>query len=381
MIKVQFLLKYRAAYSPTDPSYPSYSDGYISSGLLNSARMVAAALEEFGINNEDVETELVQLNSYNLIDAELVRFNPDIVILEAFWVPPSKVAELVGLSRHSARRFIIRNHSNIPFLALEGTPISWIPQYCALARTSVATNSTDSLRDLRELVTQQMGITPAQAETKVIYFPNYYLIETTNDWVAPPLGKPHLDVGCFGAVRPLKNHVAQASAAISAARQLGKPLKFHINVTRTEFGGNASLQSLRSIFSGGGPDELIEHGWLEHDDFLLLIKQMDISMQVSFSETFNIVTADAVSGGVPVVVGPDISWVDKAFIADPTSGYDMAQKLLAAEQAGRRGLQNINLTGLQFQSRVNYERVEDTLDFVLQGGTDSSLPSLYVPPA
>jgi hypothetical protein len=45
---------------------------------------------------------------------------------------------------------------------------------------------------------------------------------------------------------------------------------------------------------------------------------MDVGMQVSFTETFNIVAADMVAAGVPVVVSPEISWVYTYSQADPT---------------------------------------------------------------
>jgi len=37
---------------------------------------------------------------------------------------------------------------------------------------------------------------------------------------------------------------------------------------------------------------------------------MDLGMQLSFSESFNIVTADFISQYVPIIVSPTISWMD-----------------------------------------------------------------------
>jgi len=45
---------------------------------------------------------------------------------------------------------------------------------------------------------------------------------------------------------------------------------------------------------------------MEHNDFIRVVKSMDIGMQVSLSESFNIVAADFVSNGVPLVGSPDI---------------------------------------------------------------------------
>jgi hypothetical protein len=48
---------------------------------------------------------------------------------------------------------------------------------------------------------------------------------------------------------------------------------------------------------------------MDHEPFLDLIAQMDICLQVSLSESFNIVSADAVSMGVPLVGSDAISWL------------------------------------------------------------------------
>jgi len=45
---------------------------------------------------------------------------------------------------------------------------------------------------------------------------------------------------------------------------------------------------------------------MDHSDFISIVKSMDIGMQVSLSESFNIVAADFVSNGIPLVGSPDI---------------------------------------------------------------------------
>ncbi len=50
-------------------------------------------------------------------------------------------------------------------------------------------------------------------------------------------------------------------------------------------------------------------------------------MQVSYSETFNIVTADFVNNNIPVVVSPEIFWVADLYKADPNSVDSIQTKL------------------------------------------------------
>ena len=50
-------------------------------------------------------------------------------------------------------------------------------------------------------------------------------------------------------------------------------------------------------------------------------------MQVSYTETFNIVTADAIVNGVPIITSSDIVWSDPHFQADPNSTVSMVEAL------------------------------------------------------
>ena len=118
----------------------------------------------------------------------------------------------------------------------------------------------------------------------------------------------YIDIGCFGAVRPMKNQLLQAMAAIAFANKHNLTMRFHINGTRIEQKGGSVLKNIRALFSDS-PYTLVEHQWMPHEEFIKLIKYMDIGMQLSLSESFNIVTADFVSQKVPMIVSPDISWM------------------------------------------------------------------------
>lgn len=128
----------------------------------------------------------------------------------------------------------------------------------------------------------------------------------------------------------MKNQVIQAVAAIEFAEKINKPLRFHVNGTRVEGNGEPVLKNLRLLFTHFPKHKLIEHPWRPHNEFLELIGKMDISMQVSFSETFNIITADAVSMGIPIVVSPEIKWVDYMSHANPNDTDSIVNKLNAA---------------------------------------------------
>jgi len=169
--------------------------------------------------------------------------------------------------------------------------------------------------------------TNQQTWSRVLYQPNFY----PQDYVTKQFNKDkdYVDVGCFGAIRPLKNHLLQAFAALEFAGRIGKKLRFHVNAGRIEMNGSPVLNNLKGLFEqlAGTGHEMINHQWCPREDFLKICAQMDIGLQVSFSETFNIVGADLVSQGVPLVGSVEIPWSSNYFNADPTNSHDIANKL------------------------------------------------------
>lgn len=152
-----------------------------------------------------------------------------------------------------------------------------------------------------------------------------------------------INISCFGAVRPLKNHLNQAAAAIKFADQQGLNLNFHINSSRVEQKGDNILKNLRSTFFYLRNHNLVEHEWLPHSQFLNLIQtQIDIGMQVSFTETYNIVVADHVVQGVPVVASAEVPFVSRLFCAQPNNVPSMVRALWIAHWGSWVGLQRIN---------------------------------------
>jgi hypothetical protein len=133
----------------------------------------------------------------------------------------------------------------------------------------------------------------------------------------------------------LKNHLVQAVAAIRFAEEKRLPLRFHINAGRVEQNGGQVLNSLRSLFKElPSYYQLVEHPWLSYERFLGLVRTMDIGMQVSLTETFNIVAADLTRCNVPIVVSESVFWAWPEIFADPLSSTDITQKMHLALKSG-----------------------------------------------
>ena len=302
--KVLFILKER---------HTSHSNFMtISSGLFNSANFVVDMLNKNGI-----ESHLVEVKDNNAIDREVTKYKPTHVVIEALWVIPSKFEVLTKL--HPNVEWIIRVHSDIPFLANEGVSVEWIYEYMKFPTVKVSANLKKTNYELSELIGKDL-----------VYLPNYYPVGFFNVTQPRPNEKKVLNVGCFGAVRPLKNQLIQAIAAIKYADLYDKKLKFHINVARVEGRGEPVLKNIRSLFENNPKHTLIEHQWLTHDEFIDVVQRMDLGMQVSFSETFNIVSADFVNNNIPVVVSDEVYWVNRLFKAKTTEVDSIVNKMRLA---------------------------------------------------
>jgi len=316
--KVLFILKRREDYNAV-----VHSAIGLSTGLYNSANFMNEMLNESGI-----ESKLVVVTDNNDIDREVSQYKPTHVIIEALWVIPSKFSVLQKL--HPNVTWIVRMHSETPFVAGEGMAMDWLGEYSNFQNVIIACNTPRFLQEIRNYLQFKNSWCNIEAEERVIYLPNYY----PNDYRKKKMyrNKDHVDVGCFGAIRPLKNHLLQAMSAVKFAEDIGKSLFFHVNIGRIEMKGDAVFHNLRGMFEQlhDRGHRLINHQWTPRENFLELCASMDIGMQVSFSETFNIVGADFVSQGVPLVGSKEIPWSSSLYNANPTESCDITAKLHSA---------------------------------------------------
>ena len=300
---VLFILKRREDFDPV-----KHNPVGLSTGLYNSATFMKDMLVEGGV---DARLEVAIDN--NCIDRLVTKHRPTHVIIEALWVVPSKFVILSKL--HPTVKWIIRLHSELPFLAGEGMALNWIGDYSAFPNIILGVNAPRMMDEVRTYLQIKNQCSTEMINKKVIYLPNYYPQEYKSKQYM--INKEYVDIGCFGAVRPLKNHMLQAVAAIKFADSLGKKLNFHINGGRIEMKGEPVINNLRDMFLHlyERGHRLITHEWTPREQFLEICASMDIGLQVSFSETFNIVGADMISQGVPLVASIEIPWICEIYTA------------------------------------------------------------------
>ena len=317
MSKVLFILKRREDYNSV-----LHSNIGLSTGLYNSAKFMNDMLK-----NSGVESKLVVVEDNNSIDREVNQYQPTHVIIEALWVVPEKFEILQKL--HPNVQWIIRLHSEMPFMAGEGMAMDWLGKYSTFKNIKIACNAPRMMKEVSLYLAHRNNWTSKQTEEEVIYLPNYYPQDFKHKTFDK--NKEYIHISCFGAIRPLKNHLVQAIAAIQFANSIGKKLVFHVNAGRIEMKGEPMINNLTGLFNqiAHQGHHLINHQWKPREEFLEICSRMDIGMQCSFSETFNIVGADMVSQGVPLVGSSEIPWTSSIFSADPTSSRDMFYKLHA----------------------------------------------------
>jgi hypothetical protein len=303
--KVLFILKRREDYNPV-----KHNPKGLSTGLFNSANFMNEMLQDSGIRSE-IEVAL----DNNCIDRLVTLHKPTHVIIEALWVVPQKFSILCKL--HPEVKWIIRLHSEMPFMAGEGMAMDWIAEYSKFPNLFIGINAPRMFEEIKTYLKIKNKWTQSKVDEKCVYLPNFYPREYKHKKFNR--NKYWVDICCFGAVRPLKNHLIQAHAALKFADKMDKQLRFHINGGRVEMKGDSMMNNLRGMFQqlADSGHKLIIHEWRPRESFLKLCAEMDIGLQCNFSETFNIVSADLISQGVPIVGSYEIPWASPWFNARP----------------------------------------------------------------
>lgn len=287
---------YSSTDYPTGPPITGPVNNQAATGMYNSAKFVVDELIDMGV---EALVEIVIDN--NDINRVVTQYRPTHVFIEGLWVVPEKFAVLKAI--HPTVTWIVRIHSEIPFIATEGKAFEWITAYL-LNDVTVAANAKRA-HELLRFYARELNIPNAKADQLTPYLPNCYPLSfwpynTIDD-------EPNvLDVGCFGAFRPLKNHLQQAFLAMKYAKDKGKQLRFHVNA-RQDSGGANPYKNVKAVIEGAG-HELVLHDWEPREEFLVTLSKMDVLLQISISETFNIVAADATLVGIPILVSDEIAW-------------------------------------------------------------------------
>ena len=87
---------------------------------------------------------------------------------------------------------------------------------------------------------------------------------------------------------------------------MGVPVELHMT-SGGEVRQSTALRAIKEMTSKIEGFTLVDHKWETWNKFITLVSTMDLLIQVSYTESFNMITADGISVGVPSVVSPVIT--------------------------------------------------------------------------
>ncbi|MHB8407819.1 MAG: hypothetical protein ACYDHY_06850 [Acidiferrobacterales bacterium] len=294
-------------YKVSNKSGPS--SHYHAGGLAANALHSVEVLRKLGI-----DAHLHPVADYANLSVAVVR-DADLThaIIEAVWLEPDMVKRLATVDRPDVE-FVVRAHSKIGFLQVEPEAIPKVRDIIKLSTEFKNIHFSSNNDEFCHALEEVYG--------PVLYLPNLFDMPPVSLPKPFPVDRP-LRIASFGATRLLKLHPNAALAALEVAKlvasgligteaQDGFPLEFYINSDSTP-GGESVRRTIRELFKGLSWAKLIEVPWQPADEFRRTIAKMDLTFQLSTTETFCIVAADAVAEGVPVIAGPAITWVPREF--------------------------------------------------------------------
>jgi len=227
------------------------------------------------------------------------EIRPTHVILAAPWINTDDLAAMAAEFPEVV--FAVVSHSSVGFLAADPHAIRLLRQTADLQLASHNVFVAGNSQKFTDWATEAWGVNAA-------WLPNLYCTSETfthhNRWWQGGL----LRLGLFGANRPLKNFLSGAAAAVELAARLHVPTELYVSTGRNEGGNFRALEEMTEDISNL---RVIHSPWLPWSRFRRLLRAIDLVFQVSYTETFNVVTADAVSEGVPVVASDAIDGVPR----------------------------------------------------------------------
>ena len=283
------------------------------------------------LRREGIKTDVWPILSAGDLRARLQTNPVEHVIVSAPWIPTAALQSLAN--DFSNTRFAVNCHSNVGFLQADRNGVKLMREVMELELGTPNVHLAGNSRRFTNWVQSAFG-------APCTYLPNLYWLHNHAARQLPFAGGT-LRIGVFGATRPLKNLMSAAGAALEIARHLRVPLELWLSGGRAEGGGETVLAAVREMLSGLPAVTLVSNGWQSWPSFRKTIAHMHLLLQPSYTESFNMVTADGVAEGVPSVVSDAIDWAPSDWKANVDDVMDIARvgrRLLFDGRAASEGL-------------------------------------------
>ncbi len=283
-------------------------------GLGVAAINTAKVLRRAGI-----ETDVWPIVSATDLRKRLESTPREHVIISAPWIPTTDMQSLSN--DFAGTQFAVTCHSNVGFLQADRNGVKLVREIMELQLGTANIHLAGNTKRFCNWVEAAFG-------SGCVYLPNLYFLEAQ---AAPStlFSGGTLRIGVFGATRPLKNLMSAAGAALEISRTLRVPLELWLSGGRTEGGGEGVLAAVKEMLAGLPHVNLVLNGWQSWPKFRNTVRHMHLLLQPSYTESFNMVTADGVAEGVASVVSSAIDWAPADWKAD-------VDDVIAIARTGRR---------------------------------------------
>lgn len=320
-------------------------------GISHIGLGVSACHNAKTLNFAGVTAEVWAMNDPSEICYKL-RDNPDTythVVISAPWVPGCVLLELA--QKYPRMKFAVNSHSNVGFLQADSRGVRIIREAMRVEGEVHNFNLSGNSRKFCSWVTSAYG-------APCTYLPNMYFVNEASGCLRRPIWQSGtLRIGAFGATRPQKNFMSAAGAALLISRTLKADTELWVSAGRTEGGGEVTLRSVREMLDGVPNIRIVESQWSPWSSFKNTVGHMHLLLQPSYTESFNMVTADGADAGVPSVVSDAITWapphwqarvddvediarVGLGLLRDANAAYDGLQALKAHNADGLKAWEN-----------------------------------------
>jgi hypothetical protein len=238
------------------------------------------------------------------------------VEIAAPWLPTRDLQKI--LFKFHEVQFAVNCHSNVGFLQADPNGVALLREYIDLElgmlNFNIAGNSGKFIHWLREAY-----------QAPCTYLPNMYYLDYTLRPNKPSYNGGTLRIGAFGATRAQKNLMSAAGAALALHETLKCETEFWVSGGRLEGSGKVILNAVKAMTANIPGFTLKELGWATWPQFRDYVRKMHLLIQGSYTESFNMVTADGVAEGVPSVVSDAIDWAPEYWKAYSDNVPDMAR--------------------------------------------------------
>jgi glycosyltransferase involved in cell wall biosynthesis len=236
------------------------------------------------------------------------------IIISAPWIPTSLLAELTCKYTHI--NFVVVSHSNVGFLAADRNGIKLLREEVILQNPVDNFHVAGNSKKFADWASLAWG-------ADIVYLPNLYNVKDMKFEFKQWDRQEPIRIGCFGALRPLKNQITAAASALAIVKELDHPGEIWFSSGRNEGWASDAISQL----VGNINDFKIKNmPWAPWYEFRKFVGTMHLNLQPSYTESFNMVVADSVYESIPAVVSEAIPWTPKKWIANSDDALDIARK-------------------------------------------------------